>query len=78
MQGRCTMTRTYLALVSAALLLLLVGCTSEEGGKAVMIRHAKITLMQAAAKAEKEVPGSQAVNAELIRNNSGILYEIEC
>lgn len=53
------------------------GCAAKEGGKSVLIGHAKLTLMEAAAIAEKSVPDSHAIKAELTHANNAVVYEVQ-
>jgi uncharacterized membrane protein YkoI len=53
------------------------GCATKEGGQALFIRHAKLTLMEAAAIAEKTVPESHAIKVELTHANDAVFYEVE-
>lgn len=57
--------------------LLFGGCATKEGGKSVLIRHAKLTLMEAASIAETSVPESQAIKVELTHANNVVFYEVE-
>lgn len=56
--------------------LLVVGCGGAEQGKSYLIRHAGVTLAQAAAIAETNAPG-RAVKAELESSGSRVVYQVE-
>ena len=56
---------------------LIGGCATKDSGNAVLIGHAKLTLMEAAAIAEKSIPDSHAIKAELTRANDGVVYEVQ-
>jgi hypothetical protein len=55
---------------------LLAGCAGEPSGKAMLIRHAKLTLIEAATIAEKTIPESRSIAAELKQNGNNVTYEI--
>lgn len=56
--------------------LLVVGCGGGEQGKSYLIRHAGVTLAQAAEIAETNAPG-RAVKAELESSGSRVMYQVE-
>lgn len=56
---------------------LIGGCATKEGGQSLFIRHAKLTLMEAAVIAEKTVPESNAIKVELTHANDAVFYEVE-
>lgn len=56
--------------------LLVVGCGGAEQGKSYLIRHAGVTLAQAAEIAETNAPG-RAVKAELESSGSRVVYQVE-
>jgi uncharacterized membrane protein YkoI len=56
---------------------LISGCATKEGGQSLFIRHAKVTLMEAAVVAEQSVPKSQAIKVELTHANDAVFYEVE-
>ncbi len=56
--------------------LLVVGCGGGQQGKSYLIRHAGVTLAQAAEIAETHAPG-RAVKAELESSGNGVVYQIE-
>jgi uncharacterized membrane protein YkoI len=56
---------------------LISGCAAKEGGQSLFIRHAKLTLMDAAVIAEKSVPDSNAIKVELTHQNDAVFYEVE-
>ena len=60
-------------IVSSALAL---GACAEDHGRGYWLRHASVTLGQAAQIAEAEGPG-RAVGAELKQSGSRVFYEIE-
>jgi uncharacterized membrane protein YkoI len=66
-----------LALYSLAATFLISGCATKEGAQSLFIRHAKLTLMEAAAIAESTVPKSQAIKVELTHSNNAVYYEVE-
>jgi uncharacterized membrane protein YkoI len=53
------------------------GCAAKEEGQSLFIRHAKLTLMNAAVIAEKSVPASHAIKVELTHQNDAVFYEVE-
>ena len=53
-----------------------VGACAEEHGKGYWLRHATVTLAQAAQIAEKGGPG-RAVGAELGQSGTRVFYDIE-
>ena len=57
-------------------LLLVAGCSGGEQGKSHLIRHAVVTLSQAADAAESITPG-RAVKAELELSGSQVMYQVE-
>lgn len=59
-----------------ALVALLGGCGGKDPGKGYLIRHAGVTLSQAATLAEAHVPG-RAVKVELIHDGRHVLYDVE-
>lgn len=58
-------------------LCLIGGCAAKEGGQSLFIRHAKLTLMEAAVIAERAVPESHAIKVELTHSNDAVFYEVE-
>ncbi len=56
--------------------LLVAGCGGGEQGKSYLIRHAVVTLSQAAEIAESTAPG-RAVKAELESSGSRVMYQVE-
>jgi len=56
--------------------LMAAGCGGGEQGKSYLIRHAGVTLSQAAEIAESTVPG-RAVKAELESSGNRVMYQIE-
>ncbi|ALA58985.1 PepSY domain-containing protein [Nitrospira moscoviensis] len=60
----------------AALLALSVGCGGSEQGKSYLIRHASVSLAQAASLAERQVPG-RAVKVELLYTGKHVVYEVQ-
>jgi uncharacterized membrane protein YkoI len=56
--------------------LLVAGCGGGEQGKSYLIRHAVVTLSQAAEIAESTAPG-RAVKAELESSGNRVLYQVE-
>jgi hypothetical protein len=56
--------------------LFIAGCGSGEQGKSYLIRHAVVTLSQAAEIAEANVPG-RAVKVELESSASRVMYKID-
>ena len=56
--------------------LLVAGCGGGEQGKSYLIRHAAVTLSQAAEIAESTAPG-RAVRAELEFSGSRVMYQVE-
>lgn len=56
---------------------LISGCATKEGGQSLFIRHAKVTLMEAAVVAEQHVPESRAIKVELTHANNAVFYEVE-
>jgi uncharacterized membrane protein YkoI len=56
--------------------LLVAGCGGGEQGKSYLIRHATVTLPQAAEIAESTAPG-RAVKAELEFSHSRVMYQVE-
>lgn len=59
-----------------AALALMAGCGGKDQGKSYLIRHAGVTLAQAADLAELHVPG-RAVKVELLYNGRHVIYEVE-
>jgi len=59
-----------------ALCALTLGACAQEQGKSYWLRHATLTLAQAAQIAETDGPG-RAVGAELRQSGSRVFYEIE-
>ncbi len=72
MMPRCTMV-----LYGVATLFLISGCATNDVGQSLTIRHAKLTLMEAATIAEKNVPESEAIKVELTHSNDAVFYEVE-
>jgi uncharacterized membrane protein YkoI len=70
-----TLKSTVAALGVASFLM--SGCAAKEGGQSVYIRHAKVTLMEAAVIGERAVPESQAIKVELTHSNDAVFYEVE-
>lgn len=56
--------------------LLVAGCGGGVQGKSYLIRHAVVTLSQAAEIAESTAPG-RAVKAELEFSGSHVMYQVE-
>lgn len=67
--------RTFWSLLIGVSALTLGAC-AEEHGKSYWLRHATVTLAQAAQIAETNGPG-QAVGAELKQSGTRVFYEIE-
>lgn len=63
---------TVLMVLSAVTL----GACAEEQGKSYWLRHATITLSQAAEIAESQAPG-RAVGAELGQSGNHVFYDVE-
>ena len=63
---------TVLMVLSAVTL----GACAEEQGKSYRLRHATITLSQAAEIAETQAPG-RAVGAELGQSGNHVFYDVE-
>lgn len=59
-----------------AVSVLLVGCAAEPSGKAMLIRHAKLTLTEAATIAERTIPESRSIAVELKQDGNNVIYEI--
>ena len=55
---------------------LMIGACAEEQGKSYWLRHANVTLSQAAEIAETNGPG-RAVGAELGQSGNRVYYDIE-
>ena len=55
---------------------LILGACAEQQGKSYWLRHATITLSQAAQIAETQAPG-RAVGAELGQSGNRVFYDIE-
>jgi uncharacterized membrane protein YkoI len=53
-----------------------VGCGGKDQGKGYLLRHAGVTLIQAAQLAEQQVPG-RAVRVELLYNGRHVIYHVE-
>lgn len=70
------MIRRRWAGIGVGLNLIVAGCGSGEQGKSHLIRHAVVTLSQAAEAAESTTPG-RAVKAELELSRSRVLYQVE-
>ena len=58
------------------LTLLVAACASNDGGKDYLLRHASLTLSQAADIAELNGPG-RAVRVELGRSGNRVFYDVE-
>jgi len=59
-----------------AILTVIVGCGGNDQGKSYLLRHAAVTLADAAGVAESQVPG-RAVKVELVYVSRHVIYEIE-
>ena len=70
------MNRRGPAIGAVAVLMLIVGCGGNEQGKSYLLRHAGVTLAEAASVAESQVPG-RAVKVELLYSGRHVVYEIE-
>lgn len=66
-----------MAAYAVAASFLISGCATKEGGQSLFIRHAKLTLMEAAVIAERTVPESHAIKVELTHQNDAVFYEVE-
>lgn len=55
---------------------LAAGCGANDKGKSYLIRHAGVTLAQAATLAEAQVPG-RAVQVELLYSGRQVVYQVE-
>jgi uncharacterized membrane protein YkoI len=67
--------RTLPSLLIGASVILIGGC-AEEQGKSYWLRHASVTLSQAAEIAETNAPG-RAVGGELGHSGNRVYYDIE-
>lgn len=70
MRNRRWATLGFCAVLSAG------GCGGDDTGKSYLIRHAGVTLTQAANAAEAHVPG-RAVKVELVANGRQVVYQVE-
>lgn len=52
------------------------GCANTDREKSYLLRHASVTLPEAARIAETQVPG-RAVRAELIHKGNRVFYDVE-
>lgn len=59
-----------------AVFALCLGCGGTDQGKSYLLRHAGVTLAQAAELAEAQVPG-RAVKVELLSSGRHVVYEVE-
>ena len=62
--------------IGFALLTLMVGCGGTDQGKSYLLRHAGVTLAEAARLAEAQVSG-RAVKVELMNAGRQVVYEVE-
>jgi uncharacterized membrane protein YkoI len=60
----------------ATVLALIVGCGGSDQGKSYLIRHASVSLAQAASLAERQVQG-RAVKVELLYTGKYVVYEVQ-
>jgi uncharacterized membrane protein YkoI len=68
--------RAPLSVLTVGLALTIAACASDEAGKDYLLRHASVTLSQAAEIAEVNGPG-RAVRAELGRSGNRVFYDVE-
>ena len=68
--------RNSVGLLIVMLTLLVAACASDDGGKDYLLRHASLTLSQAADIAELNGPG-RAVRVELGRSGNRVFYDVE-
>lgn len=68
--------RSGAAISLCAVIALTWGCGAKDQGKDYLLRHAGVTLAQAAAIAEAQIPG-RAVKVELITKGRQVVYEVE-
>lgn len=76
MGGRMIRTLTMMGCVGAAVFLI-GGCATKESERSVLIGHARLTLLEAVGIAEKSIPDSHAVKAELTHANNAVVYEVQ-
>ena len=68
--------RPLLSVVIALLLVLVAACAGNEQGKSYWLRHAVVTLPQAAEIAERNGQG-RAVGVELGQSGNHVYYDVE-
>jgi hypothetical protein len=72
------MTHTFKTIWSViALSFLIGGCAEKEGFRSALIGHANLALIEAVGIAEKSIPDSHAVKAELTHVNNAVVYEVQ-
>jgi uncharacterized membrane protein YkoI len=69
--------KLFLASYAIGAFSLISGCATKESEHSLILRHAKVTLMEAAVVAEKMVPNSQAIKVELTHSNEAVFYEVD-